>query len=537
MLLCRTVLAVASLSVWQMSAELRGTPEIWVLTALVWPAVTAASMLAPRVGRRSALAALTFTLLGDGVLLTSAWWATGAIVSPIGYLVALHVVAVTLLASFRTGVKLAVWHSICSMLFLEATAAGMLGPAEPVPLVGLGLYLGALWTMVLGTASFAAANERELRRRRYDSEVLRELGLTVGSAQEHTAVAVSLARFVRDELSARRTVVLVYVQDGEQDGQVSALGVVADDEQDAVVHHLDESQRATSVVTDAVNRSATILLQRFKPDQDRWLAGTFSGADGLVVVPFAVDHVFGALVMEPDLARGTRRVERRLVNTAEQATAHAAVALERAVLTERIRVASETDGLTRVANRRRFDAVLLAELQRARESGDGLALAMIDVDFFKRFNDTHGHQVGDHVLRQVAQAIRAECGEPHLVARYGGEEFAAILVGVDTVGALAIAERIRAGISAADTAAPVTASLGVAFCPAHGDQPADLLAAADAALYRAKAGGRDRVVLADPAAETTPAIAEPSTVAEPDAVAAITVGAAGRTSGRDADGR
>jgi diguanylate cyclase (GGDEF)-like protein len=109
------------------------------------------------------------------------------------------------------------------------------------------------------------------------------------------------------------------------------------------------------------------------------------------------------------------------------------------------------------------------------------------------------------VLQEVAQAVQAECDEPHLVARYGGEEFAVILVGVGTAGALDIAERIRTSINAAVTRTSVTASLGVASLTSHGGEAAALIAAADAALYQAKRSGRNRVAVAAPPPSGRPA--------------------------------
>jgi len=112
---------------------------------------------------------------------------------------------------------------------------------------------------------------------------------------------------------------------------------------------------------------------------------------------------------------------------------------------------SETDGLTGVANRRRFDAVLQAELQRGARSGTPTALLMIDADHFKAYNDTLGHQAGDDCLRHLAQTISAPVRQPSdLVARYGGEEFAIILPGTSAVAAGMIAERLRQAIAARD---------------------------------------------------------------------------------------
>jgi two-component system, cell cycle response regulator len=135
-------------------------------------------------------------------------------------------------------------------------------------------------------------------------------------------------------------------------------------------------------------------------------------------------------------------------------------------------------------------------MSRVRGNGGELAIVMIDLDHFKQLNDRHGHLVGDEVLRYAARAIAAACGDDHVVARYGGEEFAVILSGADRQVAVGIAERIRAHVAGAPGSVPVTGSVGVALAPEHGDQGTTVLAAADAALYRAKASGRNRVEVA-----------------------------------------
>ena len=171
-----------------------------------------------------------------------------------------------------------------------------------------------------------------------------------------------------------------------------------------------------------------------------------------------------------------------------------------------LEVLSVTDALTRLANRRRFDAVWLDEWQRALRQATPLAVIMLDVDHFKAYNDHYGHQQGDECLRRVGEVLLTtvrRAGE--LVARYGGEEFVVVLPGTSVIHAMAVAESIRANIQAggiahahSGVAAVVTVSLGVAVgIPTQGDARDALVHAADAALYRAKDQGRNRVVLSD----------------------------------------
>ncbi len=161
---------------------------------------------------------------------------------------------------------------------------------------------------------------------------------------------------------------------------------------------------------------------------------------------------------------------------------------------------STTDGLTGVANRRRFDEVLEFEWRRAQRTGDELMLVMVDVDWFKAYNDHYGHQAGDECLRRVARLLEAHAQRAgDLVARYGGEEFAFIISAPQPGDAEHFARNLLAAMTAADLpheASPlgrVTLSIGIATLFPAGDSGADkLLLRADAALYRAKSAGRNR---------------------------------------------
>ena len=159
------------------------------------------------------------------------------------------------------------------------------------------------------------------------------------------------------------------------------------------------------------------------------------------------------------------------------------------------------DGLTGVPNRRRFDEKLAEEWKRTRRNGSPLSLAIIDVDFFKRYNDHHGHQAGDTCLRRVAQALAVTLTRPaDMLARYGGEEFACILPETGSEGAFDVAKKLEACVRAeriphGDSTVDdnVTVSVGVAMRDGNGDDTiAQLLADADRQLYRAKAEGRGK---------------------------------------------
>ena len=154
-----------------------------------------------------------------------------------------------------------------------------------------------------------------------------------------------------------------------------------------------------------------------------------------------------------------------------------------------------TDVLTGLGNRRAFQQAIEGMLMQRRESDSDFALLMLDIDHFKRYNDSHGHPEGDEVLRLVGAALRAALRPGDVAARFGGEEFAVLLPGIGGGLALKVAERIRRDLErTAWPHEPVTVSIGAAQAT-HDESPEHLVARADAALYRAKREGRNRVVL------------------------------------------
>lgn len=169
---------------------------------------------------------------------------------------------------------------------------------------------------------------------------------------------------------------------------------------------------------------------------------------------------------------------------------------------ERLQNLSFLDGLTGIANRRHFDQVLLQESKRAMRENTPLSLIMLDIDFFKSFNDTYGHLKGDDCLKMVASTLKQTLKRPgDFPARYGGEEFAVVLPNTDELGAAIVGEELQASIERANIphinslcADRVTVSIGVVTrVSGQSDTPEDLILAADRALYRSKHGGRNRV--------------------------------------------
>ena len=208
----------------------------------------------------------------------------------------------------------------------------------------------------------------------------------------------------------------------------------------------------------------------------------------------------GMLVLYPPPGR---ELDAEAVQLAEWLAGRASIALQNAHLHRLARQLATTDELTQLANRRQFDEALAAEVVRAERFRDPVAVVLADLDNFKEVNDRFGHEVGDLVLRAFAAAIRINVRDVDLPARYGGEEFAILLPATDADGGMQLAERLRVAAeeltldSGGAGPVPVRSSFGVASFPAE-PSAASLMRAADRALYRAKAAGKNTVVVAEP---------------------------------------
>ena len=241
---------------------------------------------------------------------------------------------------------------------------------------------------------------------------------------------------------------------------------------------------------------------------DRWVATVMAGDAGLIL-PFWLDREMPCMAAPLLDAQGQRigivalTSRRRPAYTAEDGAflrtviGHASMAIQNATMYEFIDTLSRIDPLTGLANRREFDRLLLQEVVRSRQSGQSFSLIMADLDHFKQVNDRFGHQEGDRALQQIGRLIQLVPKRATDAAfRIGGEEFAVLMGNTDKTGAVGLSETLRGvteGARFLPTGEAVTISLGVATFPGDGEDAATLIAAADRALYQAKAGGRNRV--------------------------------------------
>lgn len=186
---------------------------------------------------------------------------------------------------------------------------------------------------------------------------------------------------------------------------------------------------------------------------------------------------------------------------------------ELGVLVDQLRQESIVDPLTSLYNRRHLDIVLRREINLAQREGHAVGVALLDLDHFKAFNDRFGHAAGDIVLREVSSYLRNQLRAHDVAARIGGEELVLVLPGSSRESTVKLADRLRAGVAALElidgerVLPPITASFGVSAFPQDGNTPEWLLRIADAALYQAKANGRNRVEVSPneiPLARVTP---------------------------------
>lgn len=232
--------------------------------------------------------------------------------------------------------------------------------------------------------------------------------------------------------------------------------------------------------------------------------GSFKGIEGLasldpaLIVPLKAKGVINGLIVIG------KRIDEEAFSGYERKyvidiAILAAIAINNAFLFEM----TTTDMMTRLKMKHYFYTILLEKMEQAGLSERPLCLIMMDIDFFKKFNDTHGHLCGDAVLKQVARVIQGSVRTVDLAARYGGEEFCVLLPDTDISHALAVAERIRLGVSGALTeyegsALRVTISLGIArFDPSRDISGKAFIDRADRALYASKQAGRDRTTCAE----------------------------------------
>jgi diguanylate cyclase (GGDEF)-like protein len=444
---------------------------------------------------------ITALLLLDGLYLACAMYATGGTESPIRFVVYLHLVAVSLLASYRTGLKIALWHSLLLFVVLYAQAARLVGAVDVTPGVGIEfdrmpvLNVTSFWLFAIATSIFSALNERELRQRRADLQAL----VDVGARLDAVADAIQQSGIVLEALVERfgfeRGLLL-----GESDGRVVVLAT----------HGTPDAPTTTSdpdwIVRRSWERRQILPVKRLDATRDPLLSTLMPEARNVLVAPMLADgRAVGAIVVEHRARRRTG-VERRTAAMLGQFASVAALNLRNAVLLQHVQDLAERDSLTGAANRRMFQLALeriLHGSQTGRRSDQVTAVLFLDLDDFKVVNDTLGHAAGDALLVAVTERISGLVRDGDLVARLGGDEFAVLIEDdPELTRARKMAGRLvyelRAPYIFGDKHVVVTASVGIASARDAVSGAADLVRNADVAMYMAKANGKSGFAIFDP---------------------------------------
>jgi len=287
----------------------------------------------------------------------------------------------------------------------------------------------------------------------------------------------------------------------------AALVLVRNDEDGTLESHIElregfaesrfDRETGTGLASWVIANNTPFSTQRLGTGQEgihlTELKGRPLGPHSWMGIPIRVyEETIGVLVLH---AEATNAFAYSDVGLFQMIGQQAAVALENS----RLYVLATVDGLTRLFVRRYFDRRLAEEVARARRYGTSFSLMLVDFDDFKEINDSYGHAVGDLVLRRVADIVLTEVRTIDIPARYGGDEFAIVLPEVNWRGAMTLAQRIlhrvrRETVRSGDNLITSTLSIGLASFPEHAsDSPAQIIAAADKAMYAAKHGGKDRI--------------------------------------------
>jgi len=352
-------------------------------------------------------------------------------------------------------------------------------PADAHFLLAVGRLAGvALYNLWL----YGEARERSRDAARFEA-VARELGasLDLGAVVEriaeraHEQVEKPIVIWVVDDQRLRAVASAggAAVRIGAETALSPALSKLLD----------DDVRRARITLAKRANVAMAAAAPLMLPP------GSASGGEFGALVPLSLgERIVGIIAVGPC---GESPPDPGSVQLIERMAPHAASAIENARLHAEVRRLSLTDPLVRLPNRRQLDAYLAREFAAA-QRGRPLCLVLFDLDRFKHYNDTYGHHEGDLALIRFAEVLRRETRAMNLSARYGGEEFAAVLSDTSTDGARSYAERVRERMFA-EFDGRLTVSAGAAAYTESMSMPAELIIAADRALYRAKIEGRNRV--------------------------------------------
>jgi diguanylate cyclase (GGDEF)-like protein len=434
----------------------------------------------------------------DAVFLAIVSTPSGGPRSPLVILFAVQLIAVTLLASERAGIRMALWDSFLFLfiptLSLSSRIGAMLGVHQVAapPASQTAVAIMGFWVVAICTAFFSSVSERELRRSKTETAALAEMASELeGETGEQEILSILLRTLVESFPFLRGAMWSVH-------GKRPVGLVLRARDAKVVSAPVPPLARGDSVTAQAWSVRGAVLVRKLSPDDDPVASGLLPSATNVVVLPLEVNGTESGLIL---LEHGgnplSARLPKRTLVMLGQFAAHAALCLRNArLLAERERLAA-IDGLTGLANRREFDTVLAREVSRSTRLGEPLSLVVFDVDHFKSVNDTRGHLAGDQVLRSIGEVLAGSVREMDLVARYGGEEFATVLPRCDQADAVHVVDRIYSALRVRADLDGVTLSAGVATLPMNAGDGLSLVAAADESLYASKRAGRNRYTVSE----------------------------------------
>ena len=450
---------------------------------------------------------LDLSVVVDAAVLAVALAVTGGPLSPLTVLVVVPVAALTLAFGVRAGVRTGAAFTTAMIWVLMTVVGGTPPEVTGVPRLAADptirtvALVAGIWLVVAVTSLMVRVTERQLRQTADDLERLHDLVTSLDPRRGMEDVAAQLTGAVVAELAYAAASLWLPTDSGLE--FAAGAGCRPDDARDDAALRIDAADD-TDVSADA---DGLRLVSRTDPRPDA-LGAVHGDRAPLVLLTLRVDGEppVGMLAVQVPARRDRARIRGRDLRVLRRLAAETAPLLETARMEAELRLQALIDELTGLANRRFLDQRLPEEIERAARRAEAghpsvLSFALIDIDHFKSVNDRYGHPVGDRTLRAVADAARATVRTSNVVCRYGGEEFGVILVDTDQPEAVLACERLRRAIAEvtittdAGTTIGVTASFGIATRTAASSfDAAELIAAADEALYTAKRTGRNRVV-------------------------------------------